>query len=192
MVVNHHNSTSDSSPQNRETRAAGASFSRFFVSSQLALAGGRVNFSTVVRMTMRYRLIILWVALVACLSGTACSKLAYRIEKTLKVPSTITAEYRAGKREAEAELSQGHLRYQIYGLGETWDGPDLYAEHLRNDYGIELVHVAGCVVTEELELHTQGYDDTMLTAIETRYGKNLLKRVHDQAVDEWKRTHKSS
>ena len=37
-----------------------------------------------------------------------------------------------------------------------------------------------------VSLRTQGYDDTMLAAIETPYGKNLLQRVHDQAVDEWK------
>jgi hypothetical protein len=122
---------------------------------------------------------------------TACSKLRYRVHEMLKPAPTATAEYRAGKREAETDLSGGHLRYRIYGLGETWDGPDLYAEHLRNDYGIELVRVAGCVVTEELELQTKGYDDPMLAVIETRYGKNLLGRVHDQAVDEWKQTHPS-
>jgi hypothetical protein len=110
----------------------------------------------------------------------------------LKPAPTLTAGYLAGKREAETDLSRGHLGYRIYGLGETRDGPDLYAEHLRNDYGIELVRVAGCVVTEELELQTKGYDDTMLAVIETRYGKNLLGRVRDQAVDEWKRTHSSN
>ena len=95
----------------------------------------------------------------------------------LKPAPTLTAEYRAGKREAEMDLSRGQLRYRIYGLGETRDTHELYAEHLRNDYGIELVRVAGCVVTEELELQTKGYDDTMLAVIETRFGKNLLGRV---------------
>jgi hypothetical protein len=130
--------------------------------------------------------------LLTLMSGSACSKLTYRIEHALKLPPTATSAYRAGKREAETDLSQGRLRYQIYGMTEVWEGPNLYAEHLRNDYGIELVRVAGCVVTNELIVHTQGYDDTMRAAIETRYGKDLLQRVHDQAVDQWKRTHKSS
>jgi hypothetical protein len=74
-------------------------------------------------------------------------------------------------------------------MSTVWDGPDLYAQHLRNDYNIELVTVAGCVVTEELVNRTRGYNEAALPLIEGRYGKGILERVHQQAVDEWKQTH---
>jgi hypothetical protein len=125
-------------------------------------------------------------------TGAAVLALRYRAHhRNIDSEATDTQEYRNGKREADVDLAQGHLRYRIYGMGETWDGPDLYVEHLRNDYGIELVRVAGCVVTEDLERLTQGYDDTMLAVIEARYGKGILQRVHEQAIEEWKQTHKS-
>jgi len=70
-----------------------------------------------------------------------------------------------------------------------WDGPDLYAQHLRNDYNIELVTVAGCEVTEDLINQTRGYDETALPIIEARYGKGILERVRARAVGEWTQTH---
>jgi hypothetical protein len=72
----------------------------------------------------------------------------------------------------------------------VWGGPDLYAQHLHNDYQIELITVAGCVVTEDLANRTRGYNETALPVIEARHGKGILNRVRQQAIDEWKLTHK--
>jgi hypothetical protein len=122
---------------------------------------------------------------------TSCSKLRYRAHEILKPPVTWTAAYRQGRFEAKNDLAAGRLRYRTYGMPTVWDGPDLYAQHLRNDYNIELVTVAGCVVTEELVNRTRGYNEAALPLIEARYGKGILERVHKQAVDEWKQTHPS-
>ena len=70
-------------------------------------------------------------------------------------------------------------------------GDAIYAQHLRTHYNIELVKVAGCVVTEELDYRTRGYNYEVLPHIEARYGKGILKRAHSQAIDEWKQTHPS-
>ena len=123
---------------------------------------------------------------IAVFLSTACSKISYRVHQTLKIPVTWTSAYRQGRIEANNDVAAGRLRYRTYGLPEVWNGPNLYAEHLRNDYNIELVTVAGCVVTEELVNRTRGYNDTALPLIEARYGKGILERVHKQAADEWK------
>ncbi|HKP47755.1 MAG TPA: hypothetical protein VJT50_14235 [Pyrinomonadaceae bacterium] len=85
----------------------------------------------------------------------------------------------------------GHLRYRTYGMPTEWDGPDLYAQHLLNDYNIELVNVAGCEVNDDLFNRTRGYNETALPVIEARYGNGVLERVRKQAVDEWNQTHPS-
>jgi hypothetical protein len=126
---------------------------------------------------------------VTLVSTSACSKLRYRAHEILKPPVTWTAAYQQGHSEAKNDLADGRLRYRTYGMPTEWDGPDLYAQHLRNDYNIELVTVAGCVVTEDLINRTRGYDETALPVIEARYGKGILERVRGQAVDEWKQTH---
>lgn len=125
------------------------------------------------------------------LSMSACSTIRYRVNETLKPPVTWTAAYRQGRSEAKQDLTAGRLRYRTYGMPTVWDGPDLYAQHLRNDYNVELVTVAGCVVTEDLINRTRGYNETALAIIEARYGKGILERVRAQAVEEWKQTHPS-
>ena len=149
--------------------------------------------STVMRMTHSLRRPLdLGVLLIAAfVFSTSCSKLRYRAHEILKPPVTWTAAYRQGRFEAKSDLAAGRMRHRTYGMPRVWDGPDLYAQHLRNDYNIELVTVAGCVITEELVNRTRGYNEEALPLIEARYGKGILERVHKQAVDEWKQTHPS-
>ena len=132
-------------------------------------------------------------AFLVCASiGAAGSALRHRVFRNIIViPQWATRAYRQGRDEAKLDLAQGHLRYRTYGMPTEWEGSNLYAEHLRNDYNIELVTVAGCVVTRDLIDRTRGYNDTSLPVIEARYGMDILDRVHEQAVDEWKQKHKS-
>ena len=109
----------------------------------------------------------------------------------LKPPATLTGAYRQGTSEAKIDLAAGRLRYRTYGMPTEWDGPDLYAQHLRNDYNIELIRVAGCVVTEDLINRTRGYNETALPVIEARYGRGILERVRQKAIEEWTQTHKA-
>jgi hypothetical protein len=120
-------------------------------------------------------------------SNAACSKITTSVHKTLKLPARWTVAYQQGHSEARDDLAVGRFRIRTYGMPEVWNGPNLYAQHLRNDYNIELVTVASCVVTEDLINRTQGYNDTALPAIEARYGKGILEGVHKQAADGGKR-----
>jgi hypothetical protein len=134
----------------------------------------------------------IFVFLVCASIGAAGSAVRQRVFRNIiVVPQGAMRAYRQGLDEAKLDLAQGHLRYRTYGMPTEWEGPDLYAEHLRNDYNIELVTVAGCVVTQDLIDRTRGYDNTSLRVIEARYGTGILDRVHEQAVDEWKQKHKS-
>ena len=135
------------------------------------------------------RLTLVLLALAACMSASACSKVKHRVHEIQKPPATLTVAYRHGKSEAKIDLAAGRLRYRTYGMPTEWLGPDLYAQHLRKDYNIELVTVAGCGVTEDLVNRTRGYNETALPIIEARYGKGVLERVRAQALDEWKQTH---
>lgn len=146
----------------------------------------------VVRISLKLRIAAAVAAFVLCAStGTAVLAWKYRASQWpgQQAPKE-TREYRDGKREAEQDLAKGYLRYRIYGMPEEWDGPNLFAEHLRNDYDIELIRVAGCEVTTQLENRTAGYNDAMLPVIETRYGVGILERVEKQATEEWERKHK--
>jgi hypothetical protein len=104
--------------------------------------------------------------------------------------SPKTEAYYQGRREFERDLSQGLLKFRIYGEPVEWNGPDLYAEYLRKDYGIELVRVANCVVDDLLVERTRGYDELSLATIESRFGKGVLDKVHQRAVIEWEKTNK--
>jgi hypothetical protein len=130
-------------------------------------------------------------AIAACISVSACSKVKYRVHEILKPPVTWTGAYRHGTSEAKTDLAAGLLRYRTYGMPTVWDGPDLYAQHLRSGYNIELVTVAGCVVTEDLVNRTRGYNETAVPVIEARYGKGILDRARQEAIEEWKQTHRS-
>jgi len=151
----------------------------------------RVN-STVMWISLRLKIAAAITAFVMCAStGTAVLALKYRAHHhNVQQSPKQTEEYRDGKRDAERDLANGYLRYRIYGMPEEWDGPNLFAEHLLNDYGVELVRVADCIVSRQLENRTSGYNDVMLPVIEARYGKGVIERVHKQAADEWERTHK--
>jgi len=144
------------------------------------------------RISLKLRIAAAVAGFVLCAStGTAVLAWKYRAPQWHRQQSPKeTREYRDGKREAEQDLANGYLSYRIYGMPEEWDGPNLFAEHLRHDYDIELIRVAGCVVTTQLENRTAGYNDVMLPVIETLYGVGILERVEKQAVEEWKRTHK--
>ena len=135
-------------------------------------------------------LLVLGALALAMLSFAGCSRITQRAHDFL-APLTWTAAYRQGRSEANFDLMAGHLRYRTYGMPTEWDGPDLYAQHLLNDYNIELVNVAGCEVNDDLFNRTRGYNETALPVIEARYGNGVLERVRKQAVDEWNQTHPS-
>lgn len=152
---------------------------------------GHCSKASVMRMThsLRSPLALGVLLLAALVFSTSCSKLRYRAPEIPKSPVTWAAAYQQGRVEAKSDLAAGRLIYRTLGMPTTGDA--IYAQHLRTHYNIELVKVAGCVASEELYYRTRGYNYEVLPHIEARYGKGILKLLHNQAIDEGKQKHPS-
>jgi hypothetical protein len=100
--------------------------------------------------------------------------------------------YKLGRLEAEQDIRNGKLKYKTYGLGLDWRGePDLYKEKLWKDYGIELIAVAGCMVSDEIVENARGYNEVSLAEVEKRYGEGILDRVLKEAGAEFEQRQKA-
>lgn len=82
-----------------------------------------------------------------------------------------------GEIKAHLDLLRGkHYILAYCKLAEARD------EHNRvlNKYGIEVVAVGGCHVTEEFSDEVRGYNFVSLNAISEKYGKDFFLRVFPQ------------
>ena len=84
--------------------------------------------------------------------------------------STKTSAIRQGEADAQKEVSEDNLAFEIYGL-RTANKPSKSDESLKSR-GIELRPVAGCIVNDEIIGHAQGFNRVMKKAIQDKY-KNL-------------------
>lgn len=91
--------------------------------------------------------------------------------------------YYGGKFEAHLDLMGGSHSIRIYG---TQDGDEfLYYESLAREYDVEVVAVAGCIVSSELQEKTRGYNEVMEASIEKRYGQGMLERLWRRARSDY-------
>jgi len=94
--------------------------------------------------------------------------------------------YFGGRFEAHIDVLRGSYSIRVYG---TQDGAIVeYKEILSNELDVEVVAVAGCIVSQELVDKTDGYNDTMEAAIEKRYGQGILERLWRRARSDYQRT----
>ena len=94
--------------------------------------------------------------------------------------------YYGGKLEAHLDVMIGAYFIRVYG---TQDGGIAeYKEALSNELGIDMVAVAGCIVSRELQEKTLGYNEAMEAAIERRYGQGILERFWRRARSDYERT----
>jgi len=100
------------------------------------------------------------------------------IERTL----SIRAVYRKWQAKAKGEIRAGRLALKQYGY--TRRGHGRYDDILRTKYHIGEARGYGCMMTEETIAEVNGYNETMMTEIERRYGKGILAKVHDRAKEE--------
>ena len=92
------------------------------------------------------------------------------------------AAYYNGKIEARLDLLRGEYNIRSYGASGAWR--EKYREILLREYGVNLVEVAGCIVTDELVEEVRGYNEVSEAAIERRYGQGTLERVWHRARQE--------
>ena len=89
--------------------------------------------------------------------------------------------YLEGKAQARRDLSAGKMVLRTYGKAAKWR--DAYAELLLNRYKVELQSVAGEEVSERQREETHGYNSVMKEAIRSRYGKDFLDAVVEEAKE---------
>jgi hypothetical protein len=84
-----------------------------------------------------------------------------------------------GRWRAQSDLRSGHLSLETYGL----EPPQrkVIARLLQERYGVELRTVAGDIVSKELAAYVDAYNETMRTAINSKFGHNVYKECFDEA-----------
>jgi hypothetical protein len=93
--------------------------------------------------------------------------------------------YYSGKIEAHFNALREKYSIRAYG---TQDGAIVeYKQILSNEYGVEIIPVAGCIVSQELREKTIGYNESMEAAIEKRYGQGVLERSWRRARGEYQK-----
>jgi hypothetical protein len=93
--------------------------------------------------------------------------------------------YYGGKFEAHLDAMSSPYSIRIYG---TQDGGIVeYKDILSNEFGIDVVAVAGCFASRELQEKTPGYNEAMEAAIEKRHGQGILERLWRRARSDYQR-----
>jgi len=99
---------------------------------------------------------------------------------TLEVVPSYPDAYRAGRKEAMADLSAGAARWLTYGNASSarWDFADL----LDARFGLELVPISVCDVSDAIVGRAAGYDDVVRRRLEGRYGPGVIERAWADAL----------
>ena len=84
-----------------------------------------------------------------------------------------------GIRDAKRDLAKGTFAVETMGLrrSDSFERDEI----LRQRHGIETRVVAGCVVTEELVAHMEGYNSVMKPEIRRRFGQDVFERTLAEA-----------
>jgi len=106
----------------------------------------------------------------------------------IQVQAVDTSEveaYLAGQVEALHDLASGSLRVRTAGYPVPWYQQE--ARLLRSEFAIELVPVAGCVVSTTQSQAIRGYNQVTLAIIQQRFGSSVFEEATARAVDEAKK-----
>jgi hypothetical protein len=88
--------------------------------------------------------------------------------------------YLGGQRLANADMQRGCLRVKTWGLPVPWR--EISAELYEKRLGVSMCVVGGCVATRSQSAERTGYNEVMVAAIESRYGKGALEKIDQDAI----------
>src|SRR5262245_15204748 len=90
-----------------------------------------------------------------------------------------------GRAEAERDIASATMKWKIYGRMAGLRATDDAARvKLRERFGIELIAVAQCVVTDELVQGAEGYNDRIREEVEREHGAGAIDQVWKEARQE--------
>jgi hypothetical protein len=87
--------------------------------------------------------------------------------------------YSVGIIEAYIDLLQGKYILKAFDGGIYAAEKDEYNNVLK-EYGVELIVIEGCTVTEELREEIMGYNSVSVSAIDKKYGKMIWQRLSER------------
>lgn len=87
-----------------------------------------------------------------------------------------------GQTEAERDIAAETMKWKIYGYMAGIREQDVaFARLMRNRFGVEVVAVAQCVVTDELVVRTKGYNACVEAELGRRFGPDALRQAERDA-----------
>lgn len=87
--------------------------------------------------------------------------------------------YGAGWADARKEAKAGRLSLEAYGFGTITPGAPIFSAAVREQYRIEVTHVAGCVVNTRIMAHAKGHNDTTIKEIKRRFGSGIVAAAEE-------------
>jgi hypothetical protein len=85
-----------------------------------------------------------------------------------------------GFADAESDFSNGIYRVEVYGLrGASGTTSERY---LTTKYGIVIDAVTGCIVTDQILGHAEGYNARMKDLLLSKYGKDIFSEADVMAI----------
>jgi hypothetical protein len=109
------------------------------------------------------------IVLVMLLAGCADPKAKWRAE---------------GRVEAERDIASEKLRLKGWGYPAPWSA--MYKKMTKDELGVEVETVAGCVVTEEQDERWGGFNERMNEEVYRRFGPGALDKVAKKAQERYK------
>lgn len=87
--------------------------------------------------------------------------------------------YQKGQKEASVDLEANKLKIKTLGRPVSWFQE--WREILLNEYNIDIVRIAGCLVSDEEIDYLNGYNSVSEPEIKKRFGENVFKDTLEQA-----------
>ncbi|MCW5551812.1 MAG: LysM peptidoglycan-binding domain-containing protein [Verrucomicrobiae bacterium] len=105
----------------------------------------------------------------------------------LGYPNDPAKAVELGQADARHDLSNGVMMVKSAGLpGPAWGE---YTRLLKEQCNVELLPIAGCIVSEGLLAYLRGYNETSTAAIKQKFGADILAELDKEADARWQKKH---
>jgi hypothetical protein len=94
--------------------------------------------------------------------------------------SRYVSAYLRGRADAKKDANASRLALEAFGFGTFTPGAPNFSDEVLKQCGIEINHVAGCVVGPRIVGHANGYNSVMIEEIKRRCGTAVVKAAQDE------------
>ncbi len=113
--------------------------------------------------------------------------MAAPVKDMLGYPNDPAKAGELGQADARRDLSNGVMMVKSAGLpGPSWDE---YAHLLKERCNVELLPIAGCIVSDGLLAYLRGYNEVSRAAIQQKFGTDIFAELNKEADARWQKKH---